>query len=1322
MKTKFFQGLRRAFRCWPRGRRLRAALPGVALLLAATFVQAAAVVDTVTGGPSQFYPSPASGYVDGNTTVDAKFFTPSGLAFDPSGNLLFVADRDNNVVRKLNLPGNNTSTFAAGATNRINQPVGVVVDGATNVYILSRGNGNNGTVLKFTPAGSFVSTNAAALTNATALALDGVTNLFVTLGSNTVMRITPTGVKSTVAVITNAGTSLQGIAIMDNGNIAVSDAGNHGIWLVNPFTGTWSELTGFNGAGDTFDTKEYAQFRSPWNLAKAGNGTLVVADRGNHRVKIVDAAGTVANLYGVKSNFWVQGSPAQGIYPGWWDQTVCESDTFGCDEARSPWGVVVAPSGDVFTTETHYHLLRTVTATGLLPPGTTGVAPQFNQPVGVALDSTGDFLFIADQMNNAVYKLNFANNVTQPFAATNLSNPVAVALDPADNLYVLNQGSGPDGYILKFNKFGNFLGTNAAGLTNATALALDGSTNMVVAELGGTIKRIPPGGPATVIATVTNAGVQLRGLVVQDDGTIAVSDAGNHAIFLINPISYAVTLLSGNNGPGNTIGTAPFAQFNQPHQIAKAGGGLLIVADYANDRVAVVDPAGTSTDLGATNSQVWFGRTGDPVSPADSRFVPMQLPAGIVVAPNGDVITGEVLNHNIRRLLDTGLTGPGGGSGGTNGVVVTAPTISPNTGYFPMGQIITVGSPNPNVFYTMDGSEPTTNSARVTMFGNTGFISWVSTTNDLTALRVKAFVNTNSSATIGGVAASANNVGVPPAPTVNLLAGIGSKIMVPVVSNLRTNDQVRSFQFRVEVTPNGGAPMIPDLLDAVSIDPTNDFIPVVTAVQSASVGTFSVQPYTIGSTRGLVITAIGTNANMFFQRFAVVALLTVPIPGNATEGQTYSISVNNSSATSDGAQTYVPFPPMAAATILVTNVLYTVGDSAFGGWYNAGGFGNGNLDNADVNNCFYAASGLRLPFPSTDVYDAMDAYPEDETGFVGGDAEIRFLDWQVILNRSLRLPPYNDGTNNWNRAWASGGDRTNVITVLPPNLLNLGGVTLAGKTLVYAPWNRQAKVVALPVGYASAGGVVNVPVYVRTANDATLTGLQFRCLVTPDNGGPALGAAPTFIPAAGIPGAIQQSFKPSEFACGWPLGSFNFAARTSNYLGTIRFTMPPGAALGHTYTVAFANADGAPNLQTQYTFESKRATVSVGIPALAPDITSDDWKVHFFGSLADPNADPNGDPDHDHVLNWAEYLAGTDPTDAASRLLCESTTQTVKGQRQLVLSWLSAPGKAYEVLGSASASGGTWTVLDTVSGDGTVAEYVESNPNGARFYRLRVLP
>jgi hypothetical protein len=54
-------------------------------------------------------------------------------------------------------------------------------------------------------------------------------------------------------------------------------------------------------------------------------------------------------------------------------------------------------------------------------------------------------------------------------------------------------------------------------------------------------------------------------------------------------------------------------------------------------------------------------------------------------------------------------------------------------------------------------------------------------------------------------------------------------VLLPVVVNLRTNDPLKSLQFRVEVTPlTAGAPVIPPTFKANAIS-TNDFVRLVTA-------------------------------------------------------------------------------------------------------------------------------------------------------------------------------------------------------------------------------------------------------------------------------------------------------------------------------------------------------------------------------------------------------------------------------------------------------------------------------------------------------------
>ena len=55
-----------------------------------------------------------------------------------------------------------------------------------------------------------------------------------------------------------------------------------------------------------------AQFFQPSGMAEAGDGSLIVADFGNDRVKVVTAAGITTNLYGVATNLWWTGTTPSG--------------------------------------------------------------------------------------------------------------------------------------------------------------------------------------------------------------------------------------------------------------------------------------------------------------------------------------------------------------------------------------------------------------------------------------------------------------------------------------------------------------------------------------------------------------------------------------------------------------------------------------------------------------------------------------------------------------------------------------------------------------------------------------------------------------------------------------------------------------------------------------------------------------------------------------------------------------------------------------------------------------------------------------------------
>ncbi len=113
------------------------------------------------------------------------------------------------------------------------------------------------------------------------------------------------------------------------------------------------------------------------------------------------------------------------------------------------------------------------------------------------------------------------------------------------------------------------------------------------------------------------------------------------------------------------------------------------------------------------------------------------------------------------------------------------------------------------------------------------------------------------------------------------------------------------------------------------------------------------------------------------------------------------------------------------------------------------------------------------------------------------------------------------------------------------------------------------------------------------------------------------------------------------------------------------------------------------------------------------------WELQYFGHLT--GTDPNADPDHDGMNNLAEWIAGTNPTNAASvlRLTLVSATN-VSGA---VVNWSSVAGKNYWLERSTNLATGFNTVVAT-----NLAATAPTNtlsdtailPGNTRFYRVGV--
>jgi sugar lactone lactonase YvrE len=305
------------------------------------------------------------GFSDGQG-FSAKFYFPHALATDSQGNV-YVQDNWDHKIRKVT-PNGAVNTFAgssegyangSGSSAMFDLPYGLAIDKQGNVYVADSGNNK---IRKITPNGE-VSTiagsskgfangsgSSAKFNNPYGLAIDEQDNLYVSdMGNHKIRKITSNGVVSTLAGSTigfsNGSSSSakfnnpSGVAVDGQGNVYVADFVNHKIRKINP-NGEVTTLAGSSkGFIDASGTN--AKFNYPNGITIDAQGTLYVADNGNHKIRKITSEGMVSTLVGMNSGF-ADGSKNQAKF-------------------SSPYGMAVDEQGNLYVADTGNHKIRKIT-------------------------------------------------------------------------------------------------------------------------------------------------------------------------------------------------------------------------------------------------------------------------------------------------------------------------------------------------------------------------------------------------------------------------------------------------------------------------------------------------------------------------------------------------------------------------------------------------------------------------------------------------------------------------------------------------------------------------------------------------------------------------------------------------------------------------------------------------------------------------------------------------------------------------------------------------------------------------------------------------
>jgi DNA-binding beta-propeller fold protein YncE len=243
-----------------------------------------------TNGTSTLAGSSEAAYVDGSRNI-ARFSNPVNVAFHDGR--LYVADFDNGKVRVVDADGTTGTVIAQGGFAR---PFGMA----------------------FAPDGTFyVSTDK-----------DSGGNL--TDSSGTLWKVDISGRTATV-LAANLGRP-RGLAVLADGRIAVADYTHHVIELVDKTTGAVTQLAGTSGITGSVDgVGGAARFNQPYQLVAMTDGTLLVTDYGNSKLRTVALDGTVTTMVGSQ--------------PGYADGSMADASF------KHPEGIAIDGNGDVYVSD-----------------------------------------------------------------------------------------------------------------------------------------------------------------------------------------------------------------------------------------------------------------------------------------------------------------------------------------------------------------------------------------------------------------------------------------------------------------------------------------------------------------------------------------------------------------------------------------------------------------------------------------------------------------------------------------------------------------------------------------------------------------------------------------------------------------------------------------------------------------------------------------------------------------------------------------------------------------------------------------------------------
>ena len=225
----------------------------------------------------------------------------------------------------------------------------------------------------------------------------------------------------------------EDLAIAPGGNVYVADTGNNRIDRFTE-TGAAEASLGSEGTGDL-------QFKAPGGIAITSSGTRWIVDTGNNRLQELNSKDEFVEVIG----FGVTNGEAKFETC----TSACKAGVAGSGEGQfnKPRMIAVAPSGDIYVTDSENGRVEVFSATGgfLSILGKKGTkAGEFSQPVSIAINTNG-LIYVGDKSKGVVdeFKANnefIASIGTKGEGPGELEAVDGVLTSPEGQLYIANVG------------------------------------------------------------------------------------------------------------------------------------------------------------------------------------------------------------------------------------------------------------------------------------------------------------------------------------------------------------------------------------------------------------------------------------------------------------------------------------------------------------------------------------------------------------------------------------------------------------------------------------------------------------------------------------------------------------------------------------------------------------------------------------------------------------------------------------------------------------------------------------------------------------------